>query len=179
MSPLRQSDHSCVIIKHPATLPPISATKYCPRDGSTNTARTPGKIMLGSSASFSVSIAMRILKSAMIEASSGVAERMCSVLSLIGIKKRCLLHSRLAWRDVFQPRMLIRQLRRPPALTRPRHQRCLKQIRLDHILQRVALLSHGGGHGVDSGRPTVVNVDQRAKKGAVLLIQSQRINPLH
>src|SRR5438445_1529081 len=166
MSPLRQPDHACVIIKHPTTLPRISATKYCPRDGSRNTARTPGKIVLGSSTRFSVSIAMPILKSAMIEASSGVAERMCSVLSLIGIKKRCLLRSQLAWRDVFQSKMLIRQLRRPPALTRPRHQRCLKQIRFDHVLQRVALLPHGGGHGIDSRRTSVVTVDERAQTSA-------------
>ena len=60
--------------------------------------------------------------------------------------------------------MLVRDLRRPAALARPRDERLLEQIGFDHVLQRVPLLAHGGGNGVDTDRAAFVDVDQRLEK---------------
>ena len=53
-----------------------------------------------------------------------------------------------------------------------RDERLLEQIGFDHVLQRVPLLAHGGGNGVDTDRAAFVDVDQRLEKDTVLVVET-------
>ena len=74
----------------------------------------------------------------------------------------------------FQLQMLIRRPGRAPALAcSGDHRRArLKKIRLDHVLQRIALLPHRRRDRIDADRPALVHFNQRAQEGAVLLIEA-------
>ncbi len=72
----------------------------------------------------------------------------------------------------FQTQVLIRQLRRPAPLSGSGDEGVLKQERLDHVLERVAFLAHGGGDGFHANRATVVDLDHRFQVDAVLVIEA-------
>ena len=67
--------------------------------------------------------------------------------------------------------MLVSALCRPPALPGPRHQRCLKQIWLDHIHQRVHFLSNRRRQRLDPGRPAAIDIDEGSHESPILLIE--------
>src|SRR5688572_9713240 len=101
---------------------------------------------------------------------------MYSSLILSAVEERRAAVAVLARRLPLQTEVFVGELRRAPPLPGARDQRGLQQVRLDHVLERVALLAHRGRDGVDADGAAFVHLDHRAEELAVLLVEAALVD---